>query len=118
MDEGYRFAKGRAEVERVNYGVAVVSHHYQGSMGQPTAQLQDHLPGPVGEFLVAASLLLVIAFRGGQLRGGQFRGGQFRGGQLRGASTVRKGKAQYRPAQGMCPSHINATRRRPLALTV
>ena len=51
-----------AAVGQVNYGVAVVAHH-QGSMGQPAAQLQDHLPCPVGEFLVAASLLLVIAFR-------------------------------------------------------
>ena len=35
-------------------------------MGQPAAQLQDHLPGPVSELFVAASALPVVAFRGRQ----------------------------------------------------
>ena len=39
-----------AAVEQVEDGVAAVAHQHQGTLRQPAAQLQDHLPGPVGEF--------------------------------------------------------------------
>ena len=47
-------------------GVAAVAHQHQGAVGQPAAQLQDHLAGPVSEFFVAASALPAVAFRGRQ----------------------------------------------------
>ena len=47
-------------------GVAAVTHQHQGALRQPAAQLQDHLPGPVGELFVAASALPVVACRGRQ----------------------------------------------------
>ena len=65
--------EGLAEVEQVQDGIAIVAHHHQGAMGQPAAQQQDHLASPVGEFLVPASLPLVIAFRWRQ-RGEQGQG--------------------------------------------
>ena len=55
-----------AAVEQVQDGVAAVAHQHQGAVGQPAAQLQDHLPGPVSELFVAASALPVVAFRGRQ----------------------------------------------------
>ena len=62
-----------AEVEQLQDRVATVSHHHQGSVGQPATQLEDNLPGPVGEFLGPPALALIVAFRGGQ--GGQHRQG-------------------------------------------
>ena len=84
-------------MEQIQHGIAVVPHQDQGALGQPATQLHDHLPRPAGEFLVAASLLLVVPRRG--------------------ASTVSTGKAQWRPAQGTWPSHIREIQRNPLALT-
>ncbi len=62
-DEGHRFAQGLAAVEQIQHGVAVVSHQYRGTLGQPATSASgghDHLPGPVGDPLVPASLLLVV----------------------------------------------------------
>ena len=42
-------------MEQVEHGIAVVAHQHQRAMGQPAAQLQYHLPGPVGELFVPAS---------------------------------------------------------------
>ena len=67
-DQGNGFAEGLAAVEQIQYGVAVVSHQHQGTFGQPATQLHDHLPRPVGDLLVPASLLLVIPRRGCQHR--------------------------------------------------
>ena len=39
-----------------------------GGLGQPATQLHDHLSGPVGDLLVAASLLLVVSRRRRQYR--------------------------------------------------
>ena len=50
-------------MEQVQDGVAAVAHQHQGALRQPAAQLHDHLPRPVGEFLVPASLLLVVPRR-------------------------------------------------------
>ena len=47
-------------MEQVEDGVAVVAHQHQGTLGQPAAQLHDHLPRPVADFLVPASLFLVV----------------------------------------------------------
>ena len=55
-----------AAVEQVEDGVAAVAHQHQGTLRQPAAQLQDHLPRPVGEFFMAASALPVVACRGRQ----------------------------------------------------
>ena len=55
-------------MEQVEDGVAVVAHQHQGAVGQPAAQLHDHLPGPVGELLVPVSLPLVVPGRGRQHR--------------------------------------------------
>ena len=85
-------------MEQIQYGVAAVPHQYQGTVGQPAAQLQDHLAGPVGELLVRTALSLIIAFRGCQHR--QERQGPVAAGQ------------------GICPSHIREIQRRPLALTI
>ena len=60
-NQSNRLTQGLAAVEEVEDRVAVVSHQHQGPMGQPPAQLYDHLPGPVGELLVPASLPLVVA---------------------------------------------------------
>ena len=65
-DEGDGFTEGLAAVEQIQHGVAVVPHQHQWALGQPATQLHDHLSGPVGEFLVAASLLLVVPRRGRQ----------------------------------------------------
>ena len=65
-DEGNGLSQRLAAVEQVQHGVAAVAHQRQGAVGQPATQLQDHLPGPVGEFFVAASALPVVAFRGRQ----------------------------------------------------
>ena len=65
-DEGNGLSQRLAAVEQVQDGVAAVAHQHQGAVGQPAAQLQDHLPSPVGELLVAASALPVVAFRGRQ----------------------------------------------------
>ena len=46
--------------------IRVVPHQHQRPMGQPAAQQHDHLPGPVGDLLVAPSLLLVVPRRGRQ----------------------------------------------------
>ena len=51
---------------RTRAQLVVVPHQDQGALGQPATQLHDHLPRPVGEFLVAASLLLVVPRRGRQ----------------------------------------------------
>ena len=50
-------------MEEVEDGVAVVAHQHQRAVGQPSAQLHDHLPGPVSDLLVAASLPLVVTRR-------------------------------------------------------
>lgn len=62
-----------AEVKQFQDRVATISHHHQGSVGQPTTQLEDNLPGPVGEFLGPPALALVVALPGGQ--GGEHRQG-------------------------------------------
>ena len=62
------FTEGLAAVEQIQHGIAVVAHQHQGSVGQPAAQLHDHLAGPVGELLVLASLLLVVTGRRRQHR--------------------------------------------------
>ena len=51
-DEGDGFTERLAAVEQVQHGVAVVPHQDQGALGQPAAQLHDHLSGPVGEVTV------------------------------------------------------------------
>ena len=53
-DEGHRLAQRLAAVEQVEDGVAVVPHQHQRPVGQPAAQLHDHLPCPVGDLLVPA----------------------------------------------------------------
>ena len=50
-------------MEQVQHGVAVVAHQHQWTLGQPAAQLHDHLSRPVGELLVPTSLLLVVPRR-------------------------------------------------------
>ena len=55
-------------MEQVQHDVTVVAHQHQGALRQPAAQLHDHLPRPVGELLVAASLLLVVPRRWRQHR--------------------------------------------------
>ena len=67
-DEGNGFTKGLAAVEEVQHGVAVVPHQHNRAMGQPAARERDHLPCPVRDLLVPASLLLVVAGRGRQHR--------------------------------------------------
>ena len=67
-DQGNGFTEGLAAVEQIQHGIAVVAHQHQGSVGQPAAQLHDHLAGPVGELLVLASLLLVVTGRRRQHR--------------------------------------------------
>ena len=67
-DEGNRLGQRLAAVEQVQHGIAVVAPQHQGPMGQPAAQLQYHLPRPVGELFVPASLLAVVPRRGGQHR--------------------------------------------------
>ena len=62
-DQRDGLTEGLAAVEQVQHGVAVVSHDHQGAVGQPAAQLQDHLASPVGELLVAAYLSLVVPCR-------------------------------------------------------
>ena len=47
-------------MEQVQHSVTVVAHQHLWAMGQPAAQLQYHLPGPVGELFVSASLLAVV----------------------------------------------------------
>ena len=101
-DEGDRFTEGLTAVEQVQHGIGVVAHQHQRALGQPAAQLQNHLPRPAGELFVPASLLLAVPCRWRQHR--QHR-------------TVSTGKAQWRPAQGTWPSHIREIQRRPLALT-
>ena len=65
-DEGNGLSQRLAAVEQVQDGVAAVAHQHHGPVGQPAAQLQDHMAGPVSELLVAASTLPVVAFRGRQ----------------------------------------------------
>jgi hypothetical protein len=60
-------------------------------------QLPNHLSGPVGEGFVPFAMLLVIA--------------------LEGASTVKKGKAHTRLAQGIGVSSIIEIQRNPLVFT-
>ena len=67
-DESDGLKQGLTAVEQVEDGVAVVPHQHQRSVGQPAAQEHDHLPGPVGDLLVPASLPLVVA-RGGRQHG-------------------------------------------------
>ena len=55
-------------MEQVQHGVAVVAHQPQRPLGQPTAQLQYHLPRPVGELFVPTSLLVVVPCRWRQHR--------------------------------------------------
>ena len=45
-DQRNGLTEGLAAVEQVQHGVAVVSHDHQGAVGQPAAQLQDHLASP------------------------------------------------------------------------
>ena len=59
-DESDGFMEGLAAVEEVERGVAIISHQHQGTLGQPATQLHYHLARPVGDLLVAASLLLVV----------------------------------------------------------
>jgi hypothetical protein len=78
-------------------GEAAVRHEDQRPIGQPAPGLQDKLSPPVGELLVPSSLFTTY--------------------RSEGASTVRNGKAQTRPAQGMGTSSIRLSQRRPEALT-
>ena len=55
-------------MEQVQHGIGVVVHQHQWALGEPAAQLQNHLPRPVGEFFVPASLLLVVGCRWRQHR--------------------------------------------------
>jgi hypothetical protein len=59
---------GRQEFEG---GQAAVGHQDQPSPGQSLARLQNHLPCPVGELLVAPAALAAVPLRGRQ--GGQER---------------------------------------------
>ena len=56
-DQGDGFPEGLAAMEQVQHGVTVVAHQHQWALRQPAAQLQYHLPGPVGELFVPESLL-------------------------------------------------------------
>ena len=62
-DEGDRFTEGLTAVEQVQHGIGVVAHQHQRALGEPAAQLQNHLPRPAGEFFVPASLLLAVPCR-------------------------------------------------------
>ena len=64
MARSDHWRRGAAAVERVQSGVGAVVHHHQVAVGQPTAQLQDHLPGPISELLGLASPIRVVGFRG------------------------------------------------------
>ena len=55
-------------MEQVQHGIGVVAHQHQWALGEPAAQLHDHLPRPVGELLVPAPSLLVVPRRGRQHR--------------------------------------------------
>ena len=67
-DECDRLGQGLTAVEQVEHGIAIVAHQHQRAVGQPATQLQYHLPGPVCELLVPASLLSVVTCRGRQHR--------------------------------------------------
>ena len=70
-DEGDGMHQRLAEMQQFKHGVTAVGHQHQGPVGQPATQLEDNLPGPVGEFLGPSSLALVVALRGCQ--GGEHR---------------------------------------------
>ena len=52
-------------MEEAQNGVAVVPHQGNGAVGQPATQLCDQLPGPVGDLLEPAALLLTEKTRDG-----------------------------------------------------
>jgi hypothetical protein len=44
-DQGDGMSLGLAEMQKLQHRVAAVSHQYQIALGQPTAQLNNHLAG-------------------------------------------------------------------------
>ena len=87
-DEDHGFPQGLAEVEQVQNGVAAIPHRRQRTVGQPTAQLQDHLTGPVGKLFMRASPALVIPFPSGS-------GTPGRETTLPGLDTLRPGQPMF-----------------------
>ena len=64
-DEDNGFPEGLAEMEQVQDSVAAAPHQHQWPAGQPAAELQDHLTGPVRELCVreeSGQLTLSLAF--------------------------------------------------------
>src|SRR5512135_161544 len=52
--------------EQFKHRVATVGDDHQLVLRQPPTQLPDHLSSPIGELFVAATMLLIVALRGGQ----------------------------------------------------
>jgi len=48
--------------KQLNHGKTAVRHDHQEPFGQPATSLQDHLECPACEFLMFASLALVVPF--------------------------------------------------------
>ena len=49
---------------RIKDGAAAVTDRFRRTVGHPVAQWQDHLEGPIGEFLQGTAQLPALAFRG------------------------------------------------------
>jgi hypothetical protein len=85
-------------VEQLEDGGAAVGHGHDPAVRQPSGHLEERLPGPVGQPLVAPAPLS-------------------RAHRSDGASTVRKGSARARPAQGTGTTSMRESQRSPLAST-
>jgi len=62
-------SQGLAEMQKLQHRVAAVRHQYQIALGQPTAQLNNHLAGSVRKPLMGpaqALQALIVALRGSQ----------------------------------------------------
>ena len=57
-----------AKVQQVQDRVATVTYHYQRPVGQPATELEDHLPGPIGQLFVPLPPFLTVALRRSQHR--------------------------------------------------
>jgi hypothetical protein len=100
--------------QELESGEATVGHQHQRPVRHPAAGLQDQLPSPVGELLVAQPALAAVALRGSERR--QERQ-SLRWHSTRYAAGTLTSSAQARPAQEIGTSSIRLSQRRPLALT-
>ena len=61
-DGSHRIFQLAQPKKELNHGKTTIPDDHQLPLGQPTASLKNHLPGPLGELLVLARFALVVPF--------------------------------------------------------